>query len=226
MAEKYYGVSPYAYCAGDPVNRVDPDGRTDYFGFIGDFLYNDDNEDGEIRIINNSIFDKLYDKKDPEDLLSLSFHQNLFDASKTFTGALREEPMFSRNAALKVINYFTENEVIEGKLKVPNEQHKSGSFGTRYNAPIMVDFDVLMHDGKRNHKVIGTDLIYYTYIYDNSYNIQSAVDDHEWFHQNDPLMEGDREARAYAYQAKSARFSKCTPEYRKIINNRLIGNNR
>ena len=26
MAEKYYGVSPYAYCAGDPVNLVDPEG--------------------------------------------------------------------------------------------------------------------------------------------------------------------------------------------------------
>lgn len=29
-AEDYYGISPYAYCAGDPVNRVDPDGK-DYW---------------------------------------------------------------------------------------------------------------------------------------------------------------------------------------------------
>ena len=27
LSEKYYGISPYAYCAGDPVNLVDPDGR-------------------------------------------------------------------------------------------------------------------------------------------------------------------------------------------------------
>jgi hypothetical protein len=27
LAEKYYHLSPYAYCAGDPVNFVDPDGR-------------------------------------------------------------------------------------------------------------------------------------------------------------------------------------------------------
>lgn len=26
LAEKYYGFSPYAYCNGNPVNRVDPDG--------------------------------------------------------------------------------------------------------------------------------------------------------------------------------------------------------
>lgn len=30
MAEKYYNVSPYAYCGNNPVNRVDPDGETDY----------------------------------------------------------------------------------------------------------------------------------------------------------------------------------------------------
>lgn len=27
LAEKYYSISPYAYCAGNPVNNVDPDGK-------------------------------------------------------------------------------------------------------------------------------------------------------------------------------------------------------
>ena len=27
MAEKYYNISPYAYCGNNPVNRIDPDGR-------------------------------------------------------------------------------------------------------------------------------------------------------------------------------------------------------
>ena len=27
LAEKYYGLSPYGFCAGNPVNFVDPDGR-------------------------------------------------------------------------------------------------------------------------------------------------------------------------------------------------------
>ena len=30
MSEKYYGFSPYNYCAGDPVNLVDPEGMTIY----------------------------------------------------------------------------------------------------------------------------------------------------------------------------------------------------
>ena len=29
LAEKYYGISPYAYCSGDPINRVDPEGMID-----------------------------------------------------------------------------------------------------------------------------------------------------------------------------------------------------
>ena len=27
LAEKYYGISPYAYCNNNPVNFVDPDGK-------------------------------------------------------------------------------------------------------------------------------------------------------------------------------------------------------
>ncbi len=30
LAEKYPGVSPYAYCAGDPINHIDPDGESTY----------------------------------------------------------------------------------------------------------------------------------------------------------------------------------------------------
>ena len=31
LCEKYYYVSPYAYCAGDPVNAIDPDGDTIFY---------------------------------------------------------------------------------------------------------------------------------------------------------------------------------------------------
>ena len=212
MAEKYYGITPYSYCAGNPVNRVDPDGRTDYFSYDGTYLYDDGNDDGEIRIIDNGIFDGLNAKIDSEDLLHIDFHQKLFDASYTFTDALRSESSFSRGAALEVINYFTDNEVVEGNLKALNKEGKRGSFGTTYNYPILVDFDVLMHDGRIIHKV-GDYFTYDTYFYDNSYNIKSAVDDHEYFHTTDPVMDSERELRAYRHQAKSSAFSKCTSRY-------------
>ena len=42
LAEKYYHVTPYSYCAGDPVNKFDPEGREVHDG-LGS--YNADNKD-------------------------------------------------------------------------------------------------------------------------------------------------------------------------------------
>ena len=41
MCEKYYHISPYAYCAGNPVNYVDPDGRSPIYDEDGNFLGTD-----------------------------------------------------------------------------------------------------------------------------------------------------------------------------------------
>jgi RHS repeat-associated protein len=39
LSEKYYGISPYAYCAGDPVNLVDLNGASySYFDINGNYL--------------------------------------------------------------------------------------------------------------------------------------------------------------------------------------------
>jgi len=54
LAEKYYGISPYAYCGGDPVNRGDYDGRepTDSV----DVRQNDSNFDIETAMSHTSIY--------------------------------------------------------------------------------------------------------------------------------------------------------------------------
>ena len=38
VAEKYYNVSPYAYCHDNPMNAIDPDGRDDFFDENGKFI--------------------------------------------------------------------------------------------------------------------------------------------------------------------------------------------
>ena len=43
LCEKYYGTSPYVYCHDNPVNRVDPDGKDDYFNSAGSFMYSTSN---------------------------------------------------------------------------------------------------------------------------------------------------------------------------------------
>jgi RHS repeat-associated protein len=37
LAEKKPWISPYAYCSGNPVNRIDPDGRQDWMSLSGMF---------------------------------------------------------------------------------------------------------------------------------------------------------------------------------------------
>ena len=41
LCEKYYNVSPYAYCANNPVNRIDVDGKDWYYSREGAFLCSD-----------------------------------------------------------------------------------------------------------------------------------------------------------------------------------------
>ena len=42
LCEKYYSISPYAWCHNNPASYVDPDGRDDYFDQNGKFQYRDD----------------------------------------------------------------------------------------------------------------------------------------------------------------------------------------
>ncbi|MBP5514179.1 MAG: RHS repeat-associated core domain-containing protein [Bacteroidaceae bacterium] len=42
LCEKYYHISPYAYCAGNPVNAVDPDGKNPIFDKYGKLMGVDD----------------------------------------------------------------------------------------------------------------------------------------------------------------------------------------
>ena len=49
LAEKYYPFTPYSYCAGDPVNKFDPDGRSTKVKTL---------EDGRYEVIGGDINDK------------------------------------------------------------------------------------------------------------------------------------------------------------------------
>lgn len=50
LAEKYYNISPYAWCGNNPVNRIDPDGRADFW-LNGKVMGNDGVNDQKIYLI-------------------------------------------------------------------------------------------------------------------------------------------------------------------------------
>ncbi|MGL5787761.1 MAG: RHS repeat-associated core domain-containing protein, partial [Bacteroidales bacterium] len=60
LAEKYYSISPYAYCAGNPVMYVDPDGRKiDLYQMSEEERIQYDKEIGVIKR-NSELFSNLY----------------------------------------------------------------------------------------------------------------------------------------------------------------------
>ena len=56
LCEKYYDISPYAYCGGNPINKIDPDGRFigDYITGNGGFIGTDGINDGKLYVLKTS----------------------------------------------------------------------------------------------------------------------------------------------------------------------------
>ena len=48
LADENPGKSPYAYCSWNPISRIDPDGRADYYDVDGNHLCNDGVADNRV----------------------------------------------------------------------------------------------------------------------------------------------------------------------------------
>ena len=55
LSEKYYDTTPYAYCANNPVNFVDPEGTSvgDYYTYLGNFVASDGIDDGKLYLVDD-----------------------------------------------------------------------------------------------------------------------------------------------------------------------------
>ena len=64
MADKYPSISPYAYCAWNPVKLVDPDGKefADFFDHKGNYLGNDGKNDGKVYMLKKEFRAKTENK--------------------------------------------------------------------------------------------------------------------------------------------------------------------
>lgn len=98
MAEKYYGLSPYAYCAGDPVNYIDPNGKSWFFNEKnGSFVSHIEDEDDKIYLINLNDLNNTDDVSSK--LLSLKSDNNML-------GQVALNNSLSNNVATAVVEYF------------------------------------------------------------------------------------------------------------------------
>ena len=96
MAEKYYDISPYVYCAGNPVNLVDPEGLSWYYSNVdGSFVSHIDDEDDKIYLISQKQIEAA--NGDEKTLQSYRSDNNIF-------GLLAFEKELDLNVAKGVIS--------------------------------------------------------------------------------------------------------------------------
>ena len=77
MAEKYYGINPYVYCAGDPMNRIDDDGCADFW-LNGKIIGNDGIDDQRVLVVRSDALTRSEIKETVNFIKSNSGHSSAF----------------------------------------------------------------------------------------------------------------------------------------------------
>lgn len=189
MSEKYYDVSPYAYCANDPVNLVDPYGM-DWYKHIDNngieqFVYDDDvysQEDLENKGINgqyvgqwyNDISSKTYyslfgtavhyDESDPESLFRCLMYMKIDRQVYDYyfhdnSQSLKKESYFFNGTKPGII-HFDYNGQFEG---TPFQSCREGTFLSIVNNQenSMLHIENMPRMKEYGHEVIFGQLRYY-----------------------------------------------------------------
>ncbi|MBQ9463417.1 MAG: RHS repeat-associated core domain-containing protein [Bacteroidales bacterium] len=159
LAEKYYGFSPYVYCAGEPVGKVDVDGQDEWEintqGKVVNHIYNSDYDAFHIVDMDGS---RLMSKEGTA--CSIYFTNNLFSLSSN--NVITSFFSTDASAGADLFKFLSDNTVIENGLIIGsfgafifNEGTRSSihvssmakSIGSRFD----VSFNKLIHSHPQNN---------------------------------------------------------------------------
>ena len=212
--ESYYNISPYAYCANNPIMFVDPDGENPVFSSNGMFLgCTSEGYTGQIYIYN-------FNADLPED--------EILDVSKLSDYSIKELSNFNGVSSMDDVelsgdaigNIMTNIlERWDGKM-VFDEKFTMASINNRvrYDNPKNCDwnFESRYYPGEKNGK------IYVSPLYKDSYestveNLEATMLGHEWYSHIIKDYGDDHNNHSLAYE-NSMRFSliynkSLTPKY-------------
>ena len=137
MAEKYPSLSPYSYCAGDPVNLVDPDGMNPVYSPNGIFWGTDDTGlQGSPYIISKDKFTQGMPHSEAEGYSSSSM-LSPFAAIMMLShyGSLKDRPDYD--------GYVTISEGVKWAKNHPNAKNNPTPDNTLYVDAANLDFGII-----------------------------------------------------------------------------------
>jgi len=207
LAGKYLSLSPYVYCANNPVILVDPDGRSfivpnDYFSESGEYLFSDKLSSNNIYIVKSGLM--------PKPILFGSYQ---FTKANSYAVA-RIAQHYSKDAGVDINNLQNRdfsvanfNEVVPdfGPARYYSESwYNNGQTGNGYTN--------LMTGGNNKISIILTNGYIPDY-FNNKYNFIVGLS-HENNHNLEKIGGIVGEMLAYCSEINSPYWSKTTSEYR------------
>jgi RHS repeat-associated protein len=151
MFEKYPSISPYTYCANNPVGFVDPTGETHYQANENGQITPMKDKDGNI-LGKDDKFDMLYGKKgaDPIKINDQKILSSLSEtgANSNYTLSTAEGGENSQNDMLKTFKFLADNTDVEWRVDRFKEGGKTGySIGTLHNSSLSPSAEKMGHSG-------------------------------------------------------------------------------
>ncbi len=156
MADKYPSLSPFMYCAGNPVILVDPDGRA-----LTDYQLKKDGQIVRIGAVNNepdrlfnhnkSEYETINDKKILPQLVTNQKKIQIVDSSGDIIGHGYKSKSSTRNTedAAKVLDFMSRNSDAEWAIYATNDKnYHIGTLGLENRAPSPLDLGINSNDVK------------------------------------------------------------------------------
>lgn len=170
LCEKYYGISPYAYCGGNPVNLIDPDGREPVYNARGDYLgVTSEGFTGDIMIYTGSI------KLNFESFSRNELEQNMSDYFKTYdavNGSKRDGLSNDTKSKIwtNVVSHFEGTQIYDEVFSLSTIPNNSIQFDRVDNAS--------WYTNMKTMNIYGAD----KYNYETTVeNLASSIIVHEWY---------------------------------------------
>ena len=132
MSEKYYGISPYVYCLGNPISIIDPNGMDIWtMDEKGNVVWVKESDDHRLYYMNN---DGLLS----DDYVSVSDRSILDDLTKTEAKVYGGAKVSSHTSKTGINDIFKVFKFASDKTKVEWAVHRNGdtyTIGTKHDHP-------------------------------------------------------------------------------------------